>query len=68
MITEFSCSEIGGNKVKWVDDMFKILPKYNRIKVGIWWHATDYDGEVLSRPYFIDSPAGILDVFDKYLN
>ena len=68
MITEFSCSEIGGNKTKWIEDMFKVLPKFNRIKVGIWWHATDWDGDVQSRPYFIDSPAGALNIFDKYLN
>ncbi len=68
MITEFSCSAIGGDKIKWIEDMFISLPKYDKIKVGIWWHATDYDGENLSRPYFIDTPEGTLDVFDKYLN
>jgi len=68
MITEFSCSGIGGNKTKWIEDMFKVLPKFNKIKVGIWWHATDWDGDEQSRPYFIDSPAGALNIFDKYLN
>jgi len=68
MITEFSCSAIGGDKVAWIEDMFLSLPKYDKIKVGIWWHASDYDGETLSRPYFIDTPEGTLDVFDKYLN
>lgn len=68
MITEFGCSAIGGDKVKWIDDMFKVLPKYNKIKVGIWWHGTDWDGDNLARPYFIDSPTGTLNVFDKYLN
>lgn len=67
MITEFSCSAIGGDKIAWIEDMFLSLPKYDKIKVGIWWHATDYDGENLSRPYFIDTPEGTLDVFDKYL-
>lgn len=68
MITEFSCSAIGGDKLLWIEDMFNSLPKYDRIKVGIWWHATDYDGENLSRPYFFDTPDGTLDIFDKYLN
>lgn len=68
MITEFSCSAIGGDKIKWIDEMFVSLPKYDKIKVGIWWHATDYDGENLSRPYFMDTPYGTMDVFDKYLN
>jgi len=68
MITEFACSAIGGDKIKWIDNMFKVLPKYNKIKVGIWWHATDWDGDNLARPYFIDSPTGTLNIFDKYLN
>lgn len=68
MITEFSCSAIGGDKIKWIEDMFTSLPKYDKIKVGIWWHATDYDGENLSRPYFMDTPYGTMEVFNKYLN
>ena len=68
MITEFSCSAIGGDKVAWIEDMFKSLPKYDKIKVAIWWHATDYDGENLSRPYFMDTPHGTMDVFKEYLN
>lgn len=68
MITEFSCSAIGGDKIVWIEDMFKSLPKYDKIKVAIWWHATDYDGENLSRPYFMDTPHGTMDVFKEYLN
>ncbi len=67
MITEYACSAIGGDKVAWTEDMFKTLSKYDKIKVGIWWHAADYDGENLARPYFIDTPDGMLDVFKKYL-
>ncbi len=68
MITEFSCSAVGGDKVAWIEDMFQSISKYDKIKLGIWWHATDYDGENLSRPYFMDTPEGTMDVFDKYLN
>lgn len=68
MITEFSCSAIGGDKAAWIEDMFLSLPRYDKIKLGIWWHATDYDGENLSRPYFMDTPEGTMEVFDKYLN
>ncbi len=67
MITEFSCSAIGGDKIAWIEDMFNALPKYDKIKLAIWWHHADYDGEKLSRPYFIDTPEGTLDVFKKYL-
>ncbi len=67
MITEFSCSAIGGDKVAWIEDMFKSLPKYDKIKLGVWWNASDFNGEELSRPYFIDTPDGTLDIFKKYL-
>lgn len=68
MITEFSCSSVGGDKVKWIEGMFLSLPKYDKIKVGIWWHAADYNGEFIARPYFMDTPDGTMSVFDKYLN
>ncbi len=68
MITEFSCSSVGGDKVQWIEDMFLSLPKYDKIKVGIWWHAADYNGEAIARPYFMDTPEGTMSVFDKYLN
>lgn len=68
MITEFSCSSVGGDKVKWLEEMFAVLPKYDKIKLGIWWHAADYNGEVMTRPYFMDTPEGMLEVFRKYLN
>lgn len=68
MITEFSCSSVGGDKVKWIEDMFLSLPKYDKIKVGIWWHAADYNGEFIARPYFMDTPDGTMSVFDKYIN
>ena len=67
MITEFSCSSVGGDKIAWIDDMFNSLHKYDKIKVGIWWHAADYDGDTLARPYFMDTPDGTLSVFKKYL-
>ncbi len=67
MITEFSCSSIGGDKVQWINDMFAVLHKYDRIKLGIWWHAADLDGETLARPYFMDTPDGTLDAFKNNL-
>ena len=68
MITEFSCSSIGGDKVEWLENMFQSLPDYDKIKVGIWWHAADYNGDQIARPYFMDTPDGMLEVFDKYLD
>jgi mannan endo-1,4-beta-mannosidase len=43
MITEFGSSSIGGDKPAWIHDMFTVLPEYNRIKLFVWWNATDYD-------------------------
>ncbi len=68
MITEFSCSSVGGDKVLWVEEMFNTLPNYDKIKLAIWWHAADYNGEQIARPYFMDTPDGMLEVFSKYLN
>lgn len=67
IITEFSCSSVGGDKVQWLEDMFLSLPRYDKIKLGIWWHAADYDGDQIARPYFMDTPNGMLEIFDKYL-
>lgn len=68
MITEFSCSSVGGDKTAWLEDMFNSLPKYKKIKLGIWWHAADFDGENIARPYFMDTPDGMLDIFKKHLS
>lgn len=68
MITEFGSSIFGGNKVKWVEDMFKSLENYPGIKVAIWWNHIDYDHKGNeSRVYRIDRPIEVLDVFKKYL-
>lgn len=67
MITEFSCSSIGGDKVAWINDMFTSLHKYDKIKVGIWWHAADLDEGALARPYFMDTPDGTLSAFKNNL-
>lgn len=56
MITEFSCSDIGGNKAAWINDMFKQLPHYPRIKAAVWWNSADYDTNgTIARSYFIDN-------------
>ena len=43
MITEFSSSTVGGDKVKWTRDMFEALKKFDKIKVAIWFSGTDLD-------------------------
>ena len=43
MITEFGSNSVGGDKAAWIDDMFRQLPQYDRIKVAIWWSGIDLD-------------------------
>lgn len=68
MITEFSCSDIGGDKAKWVKDMFEALPNYPRIKAAVWWNSADYDTDgTVARSYFIDSNDEAFAIFKEAL-
>lgn len=68
MITEFGSSIFGGNKVKWVEDMFKSLENYPGIKVAVWWNHIDYDYKGNeARVYRLDRPIEVLDVFKREL-
>ncbi|MDD4121760.1 MAG: glycosyl hydrolase [Eubacteriales bacterium] len=68
MITEFSCSSIGGSKEEWVDNMFRHISKYERIKAAIWWDGCDWDKKGnISRPYFIDETEELVQLFRNNL-
>ena len=68
MITEFSCSDCGGDKEAWLRDMFEKLPQYDQIKVAIWWNSTDYDAAGnIARQYRVDLDRRYLDVFQSNL-
>ena len=58
IITEFASSSVGGDKAKWIDDMFISLKNYPNIKMALWWSSADYDfrngGKILARPYWLD--------------
>lgn len=58
MITEFSCADIGGDKVAWFDDMFNKIHQYDRIKLAILWNGQDFDmtkeEKTISRNYRLD--------------
>ncbi len=45
MIPEFGSSSIGGDKIAWLWSMFYHLPRYEDIKVAIWWNGVDRDEE-----------------------
>ncbi|EFI42036.1 hypothetical protein HMPREF0629_00670 [Peptoniphilus sp. oral taxon 386 str. F0131] len=68
MITEFACSSIGGDKIKWTENMLDVLSdKYKKIKVAIWFNGIDLDeNKNPARIYKIDTPKETLDIFKKY--
>jgi mannan endo-1,4-beta-mannosidase len=68
MITEFASSSNGGDKEKWIKDMFPVLATYPEIKAAVWWSYCDYDlrpefKEAAARPYWLDEKASYLDAF-----
>jgi hypothetical protein len=67
MITEFASASMGGDKNRWIADMFENLYRYPRFKAAVWWSGFDYDGENVARSYIIDETPEIMDTFKKYL-
>jgi mannan endo-1,4-beta-mannosidase len=67
MITEFASSSIGGDKVKWIDGMFRSLPKYANIKAAVWFSFADYDGKTPARTYWLDENDETLAAFKRGL-
>lgn len=62
MITEFGSSSHGGDKSLWIEEMFKIFPKYDRIKIAIWWSGIDWDSNGNpARIYRIDENEEVLE-------
>ncbi len=68
IITEFASSSIGGNKVKWIDNMFKYIDDYKNIKIAVWFSSADYDenGEV-ARAYWLNESYDTLWAFKRGL-
>lgn len=68
MITEFASASHGGDKAEWVEDMFKQIKKYPRIKVAVWWDGADRtEDKTIARNYYIDENDEILDIFRENL-
>jgi len=65
IITEFASSSIGGDKVRWIRNMFNEIGKYPNIKIAVWFNFADYDPDNgnEARPYWIDKPQGALEQF-----
>ena len=70
MITEFGANEVGGNKVKWVDDMFAYMKKYpfKNIKGARWWNGIDWDSNKNpARIYRLDNRDDVIQAFRRGL-
>ena len=68
MITEFGSNSVGGDKVAWIQEMFREIPAYDRIKVAVWWSGIDLDPA--GRPgriYLLDENAATIDAFRQGL-
>lgn len=68
MITEFASASAGGDKVKWINDMFKAFPKYPEIKVAVWFNSQDFDPRephetVVSREYRLNESPETTEAF-----
>ena len=72
IITEFASSSVGGDKVNWINDMFKRLKDYPHIKMAFWFNSADYDerpekaGNV-ARPYWFDETVQTTEAFKNGL-
>ncbi len=67
-ITEFGSSTIGGDRNKWLADMFKVIDKYD-FKLAIYWNGTDWDiNKNPARIYRIDNDPKAMQIFKNYIN
>ncbi|OQB14789.1 MAG: Endoglucanase H precursor [Firmicutes bacterium ADurb.Bin193] len=70
IITEFSSSSVGGDKAKWIENMFENLHRYPQIKAAVWFSYADYEVytdkvKTVSRPYWLDETPQTLEAFKK---
>ena len=68
IIGEFGCSSVGGDKERWIKDMFKYLPDYPEIKAAVWFSYADYDTrynrlKVPARPLWLEEREEYLQAF-----
>lgn len=67
MITEFGSSIYGGDKAKWIEEMFNVIDKYD-FKAAIYWNGIDYTPQrEKARIYKFDDDEKIIEIFKKNL-
>lgn len=68
MITEFGCNSVGGDKVKWINEMFSNIKHFKNIKVAIWWNGIDWDQNMNpARIYRLDENEDTIKTFREGL-
>ena len=71
LITEFSCSDFGGDKAAWIRDMFTHLSDCPMLRAAVWWNGEDFDAAhdmCVAREYRIDHNAEYLRLFKNELS
>ncbi|MEN6350099.1 MAG: glycosyl hydrolase [Syntrophomonas sp.] len=64
MITEFGCNSVGGDKLRWIGDMFANIRRYPGIKAAIWFNGTDCNAAGMpARIYRLDENGAVLNAF-----
>lgn len=72
MITEFASSSVGGDKEKWIKDMFRNIGRYENLKAAVWWSYADFDYSkskkgTPARRYWLDEKPEYLKAFGEGL-
>jgi len=68
MITEFGSNSVGGDKARWLQDMFAHIDRYPSIKAAIFFSSTDLDSnQQPARIYRIDETEAVLDTVKQGL-
>lgn len=69
LITEFAANSVGGDKVRWINSMFREIHKFPKIKAALWWSGIDYDSQGQpGRIYLLDENDEVLKAFQQNLS
>lgn len=71
LITEFSCSDFGGDKAAWIRDMFSHLSDCPMLRAAVWWNGEDFDAahdNRVAREYRIDHNPDYMKLFKNELS
>ncbi|NLW92225.1 MAG: endoglucanase [Syntrophomonadaceae bacterium] len=68
IITEFGCNSVGGDKPAWLQDMFRQIGSYKKIKAAIWFNGIDVDAAGQpARIYRLDENKAVMEQFAQGL-